>query len=91
METKHTKGEWEIAHDEGIGYFITNPNEWGRICTIRSVREPNWEANAKIIAAAPELLEALIMANDVLKATYPLFNEWAESSVIEQAINKATK
>lgn len=39
--------------------------------------------------AAPELLEALIIANNALKATYPLFHEWPEAQVIAAAIKKA--
>jgi hypothetical protein len=63
---KHTKGEWAIYLDETGTPFISNPSEYGRICTIRK-QEKNFNANAKLIAAAPGLLEALIEANKIIQ------------------------
>ena len=57
METKHTPGPWAI---DGEG---TNAMVRGADLTIVAVRHrltgPTHEANARLIAAAPELLEAL--------------------------------
>src|SRR5574343_1614379 len=62
---KHTKGEWEIDPDDN--YSITAkqaPDDGGDIICMAPLEWEDsmkrWEANAKLIAAAPELLEALI-------------------------------
>ena len=71
--TKHTPGPWEYRQG-GICPIATLPNypphivriyrdEKGRHCTsfiamLESATEPN-DANARLIAAAPELLEAV--------------------------------
>lgn len=54
----HTKGKWETRptqSDLDIAYDIENETE--PICAV--YRKPEAQANAKLIAAAPELLEAL--------------------------------
>jgi hypothetical protein len=53
MINKHTPGPWEVVtFDDGperaMGYIITNATYKGEI-----------DANARLVAAAPELLEAL--------------------------------
>ena len=69
MKTKHTKGEWELEST-----MYSNRTAINSLCNkdrhtvIESYVEDNneQEANAKLIAAAPELLEALnnlILAN----------------------------
>lgn len=60
---KHTKGEWEITgyageHDEA-GASIKCNGEF--ICCTSHLKDNNWseyEANAQLIASAPDLLEA---------------------------------
>ena len=53
METKHTKGEWLRSRN-----IIGTPTR--TICAIHGHQgEPETEANARLIAAAPDLLEAL--------------------------------
>lgn len=60
METKHTKGDWEAYYSEFFKTFsIHNDLTSTLICHLNSSSEEA-EANAKLIAAAPELLEALI-------------------------------
>jgi hypothetical protein len=63
---KHTPGPWEIANDM---YGIGNMKVYGVECKQNGIRQPiancGWddrgesEANARLIAAAPEMLEAL--------------------------------
>lgn len=55
---KHTKGPW---HSVQYGpYFIIQSDEFYGDTQLLSLEEtPNAEANAKLAAAAPELLEAL--------------------------------
>ena len=51
MDTKHTPGPWVISGRSTINA--------GRGGWVASVSQSNREANARLIAAAPELLEAL--------------------------------
>lgn len=71
METKHTKGEWEVTKDAfnkqqlhfGLSIKTKIGNDIKYIATIEEIgffTEEENEANAKLIASAPELLEALI-------------------------------
>jgi hypothetical protein len=60
IEMKHTPGPWK--HDGEIIYSgnYTLNNGWTNHATIAKVEDhANWEANARLIAAAPDLLEAL--------------------------------
>lgn len=58
METKHTPGEWEIKSETARQNARVIHKEQGFcIATINPIDEA--EANAKLISAAPELLEAL--------------------------------
>lgn len=101
METKHTKGEWEITDDyaftNGIGSIqigVKNTQDpfyrrW--IADAKSshvnLGMPNdeWLANAKLIAAAPDLLNALLVMLDSSNAP-----EWKKELALN-AIKKATE
>lgn len=92
---KHTKGEWKVVHEINVmsksgrpicacGTQISNESRMGRDVN---------EANAKLIAAAPELLEAIIIANEQL--TYlnehnPKKHTTGILDMLQQAIKKAT-
>lgn len=88
METKHTKKEWEILAEDGNLYIVAE-NKRQLICSIPP-KYSHSEANAKLISAAPELLEALIK-----------LRKWAINKGIDidgklivetdSSINKATK
>lgn len=92
METKHTKGEWKVSQSktERLGNIVVDSN------TRNIAKVLSWDleakANAKLIAAAPELLEALKCIIEKEK----MFN--LEIPVVlhepfrkaEQAIKKAT-
>lgn len=94
METKHTKGQWMInknSLNQQVPYIIHS--EYGRIANILNYDSSiEWiaesEANAKLIAAAPELLEALNRAYNDFKNS-----RWTEETydLIEIAIKKATE
>lgn len=71
MTTKHTPGEWRVRHNGVGGPFISSDN--GTIADVRTFggihvggpQHPETMANARLIAAAPDLLEALqVMVRD---------------------------
>lgn len=58
-QTKHTAGEWEVIEEDGFWYVVTDG------FTIAQANEVDFDmrpeeslANARLIASAPELLEA---------------------------------
>lgn len=62
MSTKHTPGPWGAFHGSVIAKSITYSNSRSnRVCHIEREGTPSSEvdANANLIASAPELLEAL--------------------------------
>lgn len=87
METKHTKGSWH-AHDGQI-----YPEETGiTIALIPYFDKQNEEhlANQKIIEAAPEMLEALILFSKT-----PCDVDWMGENIelikkVKSVIQKAT-
>ena len=65
MENKFTKGNWNVSDDISECYLIKS-EDGGLIATVydgdvddEAIHMDVVEANAKLIAAAPELLEAL--------------------------------
>lgn len=102
METKHTKANgngntWEVAeHLTSHGYKIVVHAHPKRValCYLdgKGALYPNKSesmANAKLIAAAPELLDALILANRLITGYIPALSD--DHMKIKNAINKATK
>lgn len=57
----HTKGPWTVLRDEnGILNVVTNEDEPWYICSAHDgITGHPEEANARLLAAAPDLLEAL--------------------------------
>lgn len=101
METKHTKGEWVLdVAPTSLESTITSTNG-KRICDVKSYRdiyfndpcEEERDANAKLIAAAPELLDACQFAVVEIKSMYKRLG-YSNSNVLialEQALKKATE
>ena len=72
---KHTKGEWVFGYGDTVEYGMvfgvglnTTP-DWTTVCVLSLPDEVNEEdlANARLIAAAPELLQALQVAEKKLE------------------------
>lgn len=88
---KFTEGEWQLKSDLQMYYFIDSKETGDNIATLMKtfikISNEEAEANAKLIAAAPTMLEALYQVLKVvdLDELHPevLFK-------IKAAINKAT-
>lgn len=94
---KHTKGEWTCSMNPLAvqpPYFV-NVNRKA-ICKVGNVQDPlaseEIEANAKLIAAAPELLNALVRISKIENGAFGLkpFDVLRFKSEINEAIKKAT-
>jgi hypothetical protein len=97
-EIKHTPGPWlagfnDVPYAEHDGIAWTVDAEIGGICMVDGPADCN-EANARLIAAAPELLQSLQTAMQWIKAWDVGFlfdEEWADDEVkIKAAIARAT-
>lgn len=69
-DTKHTPGPWRIEYSDSgnilveFDYYDEHGNRHsGNVCLVDAMRGPRNVANAHLIAAAPELLEALKRAH----------------------------
>lgn len=78
MNTKHTPGPWDVEIDERIDerglYYVAGYNihsrEDGAVVGIEGICcGPRDEANARLIAAAPELLAACAGLLDALRTS----------------------
>ncbi|MDX9747441.1 MAG: hypothetical protein RBT57_02970 [Paludibacter sp.] len=94
MKTTHTPGPWKTNYSERYPEydFVTGKN--GEIiCQFFSKSEEDYsnkEANAKLIAAAPELLEALRELHDLLEENLPTWYLGLHHIKANIAIKKAT-
>ena len=83
--TSFTPGPWEVC-----GNFVRNPMPEG-IIIAEAARIPDYQANARLIASAPELLQAL---QELLKFPSGQYSEYdgfdAACLKAEAAIKKAT-
>jgi hypothetical protein len=67
MTTKHTPGPWYSGIDDWCVYAGTR-NAPNQPYVVREMAAQNREANARLIAAAPDMLEALKAANLELRS-----------------------
>ena len=93
--SKHTPGPWEIEEHYHFGYrWISGPEHsqlaqvvW---CMEDEDRSPECEANAHLIAAAPELLDALCYLLEASSGQGPHEQWLAAMDQARAAIEKAT-
>lgn len=100
METKHTKGEWEASQENmrASKYWWQIRTGMGAVICNTPDNSSESEANAKLIAAAPDLLEALIKLSSEYKFGADC-GDWGNWKAEEQpeyiqainAIKKATE
>lgn len=95
MESKHTPGAWAVhqAHSLGHGapvneYTITGSTGTIAITPARANRDN--EANASLIAAAPELLNAVEYLLTIIDRSAPELQGMMEYDYARSAIAKAT-
>ena len=84
--TKHTPGPWN-----GLSGLIAS-EKGDHIATVWLTQDDNLEANARLIAAAPELLEACEAADRflaILKVTHPHLVGADIVDTLQAAIQKA--
>ena len=89
MENKFTKGNWNISDDTGECYLVKS-DDGGLIAFVydgdiddEAIHMDVVEANAKLIASAPELLEALE------SFVYDVENTQGNDNVFEEAYHLA--
>ena len=94
--SKHTKGPWILSDGQYCkDVYSKHYKSMPKIAEVLAVRNKEFEANARLIAAAPELLEALHFAIKELKriqregAPQPMMVSELAIGLSETAINKA--
>lgn len=61
--SKHTPGPWKTTHSEVGGYRVSDSTGWGVAVVLK---DTNDEANARLMAAAPQMFEALETADALI-------------------------
>ena len=90
MGIKHTAGPWVLGESsDGRHFRAVNAREHSELATVVWVMEdddmegaqsPECEANARLIAAAPDLLEALEMCTKAMASVLPDFNPYDQAA-----------
>jgi hypothetical protein len=80
----HTPGPWKYDNEEGCGFEVISYS--GTICQIESCDE---EADARLIAAAPEMLEALKAVRQGQLDDMPPEVQHGIDGLVDAAIKKA--
>ena len=68
--SKHTSGPWLVGPQQSVtsrGWSISDKNG-DRLAFVLGEHSPELQANARLIASAPDLLVALMLAKDMMIA-----------------------
>ncbi len=93
----HTKGHWHVGQGNGEGAIFADEGRmrmtdkgtslWP-ICTMnRGWNDAEDDANARLVAAAPDLLEALQNAHALLQATLFIINDNEARGIAKQQLD----
>ncbi len=89
MDAKHTPGPWAYRQDDtGEDGFVVVSEGRPYVATVHSGARDWTESNARLIAAAPDLLEALTLADTMLSGAN--MNAKVVTLKVRAAIAKAT-
>ena len=95
MKTKHTDGKWFINEGDApndLFIRVNNDGEGYDIASLLCDETGDYKANAKLIASAPELLQALqMLINDIERNDGDAINRATLVNEAKQVIDKATK
>ena len=92
-EFKGTKGEWKLSETITFGRQMVDLGDFNGSIDVwyhngESITKDEATANAKLIAAAPDLLKALLEVKEILKKEWPK-QEWDEFANKETSFTKA--
>lgn len=87
MSSKHTPGPWSYSKGERHNFFYIDSPSGDVVYVTESLQPDHVEANARLIAAAPELLENLIGCMEALASHVP---DCIEVQCARAAIAKTT-
>jgi hypothetical protein len=88
-EMKHTQGPWEVLDGAILSKDLNAYGNW-IIATCNRERTAEDKVNLRLIAAAPEMLEALKFARTELRAAYEFMAERGLMSEVVATGRKAT-
>lgn len=98
MKTQHTPGPWSVcSHSWSDTSIYAKEDDSYRVCRLsmlpiseenQSMLESEMDANALLIAAAPDLLEALEVVENSIQTT-GFFRDSSMHGMIQAAIAKA--
>ena len=87
----HTKGEWKVR-ETNLGYLIVTPanipgypDEETQIVLVTGIN-PNTQANAQLISAAPDMYEALKESNNVLQVLTDIIDKVDQIRAVKDMI-----
>lgn len=86
---KHTPGPWGYEMDDYVTQVFVIDRDPGRLVIAEVNEQPEQEANARLMAAAPELLAALKRAEQAIHSEYCSTKCHAECVAVTDAIKKA--